>query len=86
MEENKNVDTNDNTVVQEKPRKKGNAALVLGIIGASAGVLALLLVILGFFFGSARSNMMNYYRDDRTGRIEERGSFGNNFFRGCGRR
>ena len=84
MEENKNIDSKENAIVQEQPKKKGNAALILGIIGTSAGVLALLLVVIGFFIGNARSHMMNFVDDDRNGRIEERGSFGNdgNFNRG----
>lgn len=79
MEENKivetNVESNESNVIAEKPKKKGNAAFVLGIIGTSTGVLALLLIIGGFFFRGARSNMMNNIRNDRNGRIEERGGF-----------
>jgi hypothetical protein len=77
MEENEKIVSEEVTIVQEKPKKKANAALILGIIGTSAGVLALLLIVGGFFFRGARSNMMNNFRDDRSERIEERGRFGN---------
>ncbi len=91
MEENKNVESNENTNVQEKPKKKNNAALILGIIGTSTGALALLIILFGLFFGGARYNMMDDirndragsinmmddYRNGRTGRVEVRG--GNNF-------
>lgn len=77
MEENEKIVSEEVTIVQEKPKKKANAALILGIIGTSAGVLALLLIVGGFFFRGVRSNMMDNFRDDRSERIEERGSFGN---------
>lgn len=87
MEENKNNVSEEVTIVQEKPNKKSNAALILGIIGTSAGVLALLLVICGFFFRGARSNMMDNFRDNRNERIEDRSGFGcdGNFGRGSRR-
>lgn len=87
MEENKKIDSEEVTIVQEKPKKKANAALILGIIGTSTGVLALLLIVGGFFFRGAKSNMMNNFRDDRSLRIEERGRFGNDgyFCRGTRR-
>ncbi|MDD2371467.1 MAG: hypothetical protein PHQ32_05645 [Firmicutes bacterium] len=68
MEENKN------TIVQEKPQKNSNAALILGIIGTSTGVLALLIILVGLFFGGARYNMMDEFRNDRSGIIEARGN------------
>lgn len=77
MEENKKTDSVEVTIVQEQMKKKANAALILGIIGTSTGVLALLLIFGGFFFRGARFNMMNNFRDDRSLRIEERGRFGN---------
>jgi hypothetical protein len=87
MEENKNNVSEEVTIVQEKPRKKANAALILGIIGTSVGVLALLLVIGGFFFRGARYNMMDNFRDNRAERIEDRSGFGcdRNFGRGSRR-
>ncbi len=83
MEENKNNVSEEVTIVQEKPKKKANAALILGIIGTSAGVLALLLIVGGFFF-RGRSNMMDNIRENRADRIEDRSGFGNdnNFCRG----
>ncbi|KAF0092665.1 MAG: hypothetical protein FD141_849 [Fusobacteria bacterium] len=77
MEENKNIDSQEYTIVQEKPKKKANAALILGIIGTSTGVLALLLIACLLFFRGSGYNMMNNFRDDRSERIEERGGFGN---------
>lgn len=87
MEENKNNVSEEITIVQEKPNKKANAALILGIIGTSVGGLALLLIVGCFFFGGVRSNMMNNFRYDgsnmmnnfrydRSERIEESGRFG----------
>ncbi len=87
MEENKKIDSEEVTIVQEKPKKKANAALILGIIGTSAGVLALLLIVGGFFFRGARSNMMDNIRENRSECIEDRSGFGNdgNFNRGLRR-
>jgi len=87
MEENKKIDSEEVTIVQEKPKKKANAALILGIIGTSVGVLALLLIVGGFFFRGARSNMMDDMRENRSERIEDRSGFGNdgNFNRGSRR-
>ncbi len=78
MEENKNVESTENTIVQVKPEKKRNAALILGIIGTSTGVLALLIILFGLFIGGHRNNMMNDFREDRPGRIEARGNYNNN--------
>lgn len=81
MEENKNIDSTESAIVQEKPKKKANAALVLGIIGTSTGVLALILVtimgIAGLLFGRNRVGMMGL-DDERNGRFEQRGGYGNN--------
>ena len=84
MEDNKDNVSEEITAVQGKPDKKSNAALILGIIGTSAGVLALLLVIGGFFYRGARSNMMDNLRDNRNQRIEDRSGSGcdRNFGRG----
>lgn len=77
MEENKNIESNENAVVQEKPEKKSNAALILGIIGTSTGVLALLIILVGLFFGGNRYNMMDDVRNGMHRNIEVRG--GNNY-------
>ena len=80
MEENMNIDSTENTIVQEKPKKKVNSALVLGIIGTSTGVLALILVTLmgigGLLFGRNGIGRMAL-DDDTNGRFEQRDSSGN---------
>ncbi|MDD2371468.1 MAG: hypothetical protein PHQ32_05650 [Firmicutes bacterium] len=72
MEEDKIIESNQDAIVQEKPKKNSNAALILGIIGTSTGIVALMLLVGGFFFQGAGEHMIDNVSNDRASGIEVR--------------